>query len=211
MIARDVTPLAPQDVRLETPRLVMEPIGPGPEDLELTRALLTDPEVTRYVMDPLAPEAVATEHALCSRRGAGGRFGIWKLTVRATGAAIGSGVLLPLPIELEDTDWSLLVEDRYPDAEIEVGYLLRPMAWGRGYATEACRRLLQFGFERTALDEIVAVTDVDNVASQHVLTKCGMRAEGLRRAYRTQCPSFRMTRRDWVASGGDRLGASDDR
>ena len=103
-----------------------------------------------------------------------------------------------MPIEEDDTDWSLLQEDRYPDADIEVGYILKRSAWGNGYATEACRRLVQFAFEQTELNEIVAVTDSLNAVSQKVLRKCGLRDEGSRRAYATECPAFRISRPQWL-------------
>jgi RimJ/RimL family protein N-acetyltransferase len=66
---------------------------------------------------------------------------------------------------------------------------------GQGYATEACKRLLQFAFEETLLQEVVAVTDPENKASQKVLEKSGMVFEGTRRAYAAECPMFRLTRK----------------
>jgi ribosomal-protein-alanine N-acetyltransferase len=131
-------------------------------------------------------------------RGAGGRLGIWCVLRRETGEKLGTAILLPLPIEQDGTDWSLLQEDRYPDADIEVGYILKRSAWGNGYATEACRRLVQFAFEETKLDEIVAVTDPEHVISQRVLRKCGLRDEGLRRAYAHDIPAFRINRQQWL-------------
>ncbi|MFK7836521.1 MAG: GNAT family N-acetyltransferase [Sulfitobacter sp.] len=101
------------------------------------------------------------------------------------------------PIETDDTDWSLMVEDCYPDAEIEVGYMLLPDAWGHGFATEICARLLHFGFENTPLGEIKATTDPENAASQRVLKKCGLADQGLRRAYATECSGFGITRESW--------------
>jgi RimJ/RimL family protein N-acetyltransferase len=58
--------------------------------------------------------------------------------------------------------------------ETEVGFLLSPPHWGKGYATEAARSSLQFGFERNNLDHIVALVHPDNRASQRVIQKCGM-------------------------------------
>ena len=60
--------------------------------------------------------------------------------------------------------------------------------------------LLRFAFEETPLEEVAAVTDPDNRRSQQVLRKIGMTYEGLRPAYRTQCPGFRITRRPWLAA-----------
>ena len=119
--------------------------------------------------------------------------------VKATCEKLGSCILLPLPIEEDDTDWSLLKEGSYPDAEIEVGYLLRQSAWGKGYATEMCARLLKFAFEETELTEVVATTDHDNKRSMRVLRKCGLQDEGLRTAYAGNYPGFRITKQEWLA------------
>jgi ribosomal-protein-alanine N-acetyltransferase len=162
--------------------------------------MFTDPEVMKYVSDVSDEETVTAEMDAYLRRGAGGRIGIWCMLRRDTGEKLGTSILLPLPIEQDDTDWSLLREDSYPDGEIEVGYILRRSAWGNGYATEACRRLVQFAFEETELDEIVAVTDPENAVSQKVLRKCGLRDEGSRRAYAADVPAFRISRQQWLES-----------
>jgi ribosomal-protein-alanine N-acetyltransferase len=58
--------------------------------------------------------------------------------------------------------------------ETEVGFLLSPPHWGKGYATEAARASLQFGFERFDLDHIIALVHPENLASRRVIQKCGM-------------------------------------
>jgi ribosomal-protein-alanine N-acetyltransferase len=58
--------------------------------------------------------------------------------------------------------------------ETEVGYLLSPLHWGKGYATEAANASLQFGFEHFAFDHIIALVHPGNLASRNVLQKCGM-------------------------------------
>jgi ribosomal-protein-alanine N-acetyltransferase len=184
------------NLELETDRLLLRPLAQG--DWDLTLEMFTDPEVMKFVADVRIEEALAAEMKAFIRRGAGGRVGVWCVLQRETGEKLGTAVLLPLPIEESDTDWSLLQEDRYPDADIEVGYMLRRSVWGKGYATEACRRLVQFAFEETELDEIVAVTDPRNAVSQKVLRKCGLRDEDLRRAYADECSAFRMSRQQWM-------------
>jgi [ribosomal protein S5]-alanine N-acetyltransferase len=59
-----------------------------------------------------------------------------------------------------------------------IGYILSREHWGQGYATEAARALLLFGFERCGLHRIWATCDTRNTASAHVLEKIGMRREG---------------------------------
>jgi RimJ/RimL family protein N-acetyltransferase len=58
---------------------------------------------------------------------------------------------------------------------VEVGWRLAHAFWGRGYATEAARAALAYGFEQLALDEIVSLTVPANQRSRHVMEKLGMR------------------------------------
>lgn len=114
------------------------------------------------------------------RRCAGGGIGIWAIEMERE---VGTVFLLPLPVDEPDTNWQLIDGDALPDAEIELGFILRRSAWRRGIATEAARRLIQFAFEQTAIKELVAVTDADNLAAKNVLLKCGFTDQGMRRAY----------------------------
>ena len=62
--------------------------------------------------------------------------------------------------------------------EGDIGYELSPRHWGHGYATEAARAMVQFGFTELRLHRICAWCIADNVASTRVLEKLGMRLEG---------------------------------
>lgn len=181
---------------LQSERLLLRPLAETDLDMELE--LLTDHAVTRYVCEDVTAEQVHQWLPVMTRRCAGGSIGIWCIVDQAADEKLGHAVLLPMPIDATDTDWRLVQGDQVPDGEIEVGYLFKQTAWGKGYATETCKRLLKFGFEDAHLDEIVAVTHPDNAASQNVLRKCGMIDEGMRRAYASQCPGFRLTRKQWL-------------
>ena len=63
--------------------------------------------------------------------------------------------------------------------EIELGYLLAKKFWGKGFATEATRACLQYGFEKLKFIETIAITDLENVASQKVLEKIGFTKRGI--------------------------------
>jgi len=183
---------------LETARLRLRPLTEGDVDLGLD--LLTDPAVTKYAGRTYTRDEVAEQMPTVVRRCAGGAIGIWCVTDRATGEKLGTAILLPLPVDEDDTNWDLVRGEQMPDAEIEIGYMFKPSAWGKGYATEACARLLRFAFEETTLDEVVAVTAPENAASQNVLRKCGLVHEGTRKAYAYPCPGFRITRKAWLAN-----------
>ncbi|KAA3633549.1 MAG: N-acetyltransferase [Proteobacteria bacterium] len=187
----------PMKLNLETPRLALIPLTAG--DLDLAIELFTDEAVTRYVGDVKSRADIEREMTDYVRRGAGGCIGIWCIQRREDGEKLGTAVLLPMPVDKEDTDWSLVVPDRFPDADVEIGYLLKRAAWGMGYATEAAARLLRFAFEETPLDRVVAVTDPDNHASRRVLRKIGLRDAGERLAYGTTCAAFSLTRTQWRA------------
>ena len=80
---------------------------------------------------------------------------------------------------------------------VEVGYRMPQSSWGQGYATEAARAAISYGFDVGNLDEITAVTHPDNAASQHVLNKCGLRRDGtLNYNGRGEIPFFRLARSD---------------
>ena len=63
------------------------------------------------------------------------------------------------------------------------GYRLLPDAWGRGFATEGARALLNHGFQTLGLYRIIGLTHPDNAASQRVLQKAGLRDAGWGRYY----------------------------
>lgn len=74
---------------------------------------------------------------------------------------------------------------KHPNGQVDLGYRLLRKYWARGYASEAARLSLQHGFERLHLEEIIARTHAENVASIRVALKLGMqfwkkeRVEGL--------------------------------
>jgi RimJ/RimL family protein N-acetyltransferase len=90
-------------------------------------------------------------------------FALWAVELAATGETIGRAGLN----HLED------------GPEIEVGYAFLRPCWGRGYATEAARASITFGFEELRIERIVAVTLPDNRASRRVMEKCGLACVGV--------------------------------
>ena len=60
----------------------------------------------------------------------------------------------------------------------ELGYIFAHSHWGRGYATEAARAVLRYGFTELDLHRIYATCRPANIASWRVMEKLGMRREG---------------------------------
>ena len=135
---------------IETERLVIREVEP--QEREAMLELFSDPGNERVDADA-PPQQV--------RRWAYGvPWGVWE---RESGELIG--------------DCSLHF-DKGMDAW-ELSYGFRRDRWGRGYATEAARACVDYGFERMGVPRIVADVDPSNVASVRVLEKCGFVRAGM--------------------------------
>ena len=78
--------------------------------------------------------------------------------------------------------------------EVEVGYRFLRNHWGNGYATEAARASIRFGFEELELERIVAVTMPTNRASRRVMEKCGLAFVGVMQVYGTAQVKYALSR-----------------
>ena len=145
--------------KIDTERLVMR--GWRESDLGPWAEMNADPEVRRY-LGPLLTFEQASAWALnyqddLDHYG----FGFWALEVRASGEFIGFTGLRS-------------VDDGMPFTGIELAWRLARPAWGHGYATEAGRAALRYGFGTLGHPEIVAVTMARNLRSQAVMRRIGM-------------------------------------
>lgn len=145
---------------VETARLVLRPLERG--DTEAYAAMRGDPEVWRWLPggSATAPEAAAAAGDRVTQFAAHWRqrgYGIWGVFERS-GALVGHCGLN----HLEQFD------------EVEVLYAFARRAWGQGYATEAARAAVDFGFGPAGLGRIIGLVHPDNRASQRVLEKLGM-------------------------------------
>ena len=177
-------------------RLMLTPYST--DELDIATAVFTDPEVMRYTGGAWSEDDIRASMDNWTRRGGNGCVGIWCIKLRDTREKLGSVALLPIPVEEKHTDYSLVVPGTMPDGDIEVGYFLKRSAWGNGYATEACRRIVRFAFEDSPLTEIVATFDRGNSASQRVLEKVGFMNRGSRRCYGDDGVDYRISREDWL-------------
>jgi len=132
------------------------------DDREPFAALNADPETMRYF--PAPPSRVESDalaeraHRQIEAEG----WGLWAVEV-AGGASFIGFVGLARPG----------FEEHFTPA-VEVGWRLAREHWGRGYATEAGRAAVAFGFEELGLDEIVSFTSRLNEPSWRVMVRLGM-------------------------------------
>lgn len=143
---------------LETARLILR-------EMELTDApfffeLNSDSEVTKYTGDGAFKDLKESEDKICyvqdqyKKNG----YGRWVVIEKETGNPIG---------------WCGL---KYHDDEgfVDLGYRFMQKYWGKGYATEAAKPCIDYGFNILNLDHIIGRTMNENSGSINVLKKIGM-------------------------------------
>jgi RimJ/RimL family protein N-acetyltransferase len=166
---------------LESERLSYRPIAR--DDLPWLIQMRTPETVARYLGGSKwqNPEALAKRMEFYLECYDKLGFGIWVMSIKATGELIGTSGLQPL----EDT------------GEIEVGYNMSERFWGQGYGMECAAYWLRFGFEKGGLDRIVAVAHPDNTASWRIMEKCGMTFEKREEHYGVECVCYAISKDDF--------------
>jgi RimJ/RimL family protein N-acetyltransferase len=148
---------------LETERLILRRFTDA--DVDALVLLDSDPEVTRYLTRvPPDREKVASETIPRVMRyyDEHPQFGTWATIERASGEFIG---------------WFHLRPPHHGgrDDEPELGYRFRRAAWGKGYATEGGRALVDRAFTELGARRVFALTMAVNAGSRRVMEKVGLR------------------------------------
>jgi RimJ/RimL family protein N-acetyltransferase len=140
---------------IETARLLLRPIEPA--DLDALTALHADPEVTRFIR-PLSRSAARARIQLAEREWEERGYGLVAVLDRESGEFLGRAGLKHWP-EFDET---------------ELGWALRRDAWGNGYATEAARACLEWGFAEFDMPYLTAMISPDNTRSVRVAERLGL-------------------------------------
>ena len=191
-MARDEGLLAgAMDIFLETPRLTLRRLTL--DDAEALYQLDSDPEVMRYlsggpgtplemIRDDILPRFIRSfDHARWA--------GAWAIEERDSGEFAGWLSLRPS-------------DDLARGAEL--GYRLRRESWGRGFATEAAKALLDCAFAEHGLTRVFGTTYEHNLGSRRVMEKLGMRhTRSFRFAAETAPPPATFAAADGPAWDGD--------
>ena len=159
-------------MELVTERLIIRDWRPL-YDAQQAFDIYGDPRVTDWLQSDVDRSIQTTQMRLerYCERGTNG-LGIWAVVEKAIDRAIGSLLLVSLPNN-----------DKTDSGKIEIGWHFRPASWGSGYATEAARSVLNYGFQTLKLPSICAVTTPDNIRSQRVMARLGMKALGVTNNY----------------------------
>ena len=171
--------LHPQE--LQTNRLLLRPFSES--DAEGLAHVLSDGETARFIGGP-KPRDEARESATRMRDSFAHRgWGTLAVVLPGTGTCIGYCGVRPLPCT--------------PD--VEIAFALERSCWGKGFATEAAAAVLDAAFVCLKFESVVGTVYPDNVASQRVLAKLGLKFE--RKVFgfwpRDEAWLFRVHRNDW--------------
>lgn len=183
-------------MRIETERLLLRTLDEG--DIDALVGLWTDPQVTAFLGGPRNPEELRRSFCEDLRGQAPHPHDLWPVVEKSSGDVVGHCGLLAKEV------------DGLP--EVELVYILAASAWGKGYATEIGRALMQFAFEEMGLTRLICLIMPGNEASGRVAARLGMRSEGLTarpgnrmlRVYAISSALMAMDCLEERAAGGDR-------
>ena len=141
-------------------------------DLAEEMAQQQDPEVVRYIREPMSnEEAVAYfEQFIQPYKGEENEWLGICVEQSQSGQTVGA-----ISFRIESLEFAIF----------EVGYRFNPKYQGKGYATEAVGALIRLLFDQVTAHKVVAYCDPENTSSYRVMEKLGMQREGrLRQHYK---------------------------
>ncbi|MEG3872497.1 GNAT family N-acetyltransferase [Microcoleus sp. Z1_B5] len=166
---------------IETARLYMRQFTP--DDLNELYRIYRDAEIMKYLRGVKTREETEIAIDTMLKRWAENNFGMWALVHKIDRKMIGRCGLAFL--------------DQTP--EVELGYALDKVYWNQGLATEASFASLNYGFKILKLERIVAIARPENIASQRVIQKVGMKYEKNARYYETDVLYYSISRESYQA------------
>jgi RimJ/RimL family protein N-acetyltransferase len=151
---------------LETARLILRPFAEG-DWIGLQRAY-GDPQVMRWhgIDEPIDLATTAFSVGRMAGHFAARGYGMFAIVERESDEVVGR-----VGIMVHD-DWTA-----GPDRH-EIGWTVQRDRWGRGYAPEAARAVLDWAWNVIDVPRIISITDVDNRRSQRVMEKIGLTPRG---------------------------------
>jgi RimJ/RimL family protein N-acetyltransferase len=142
---------------LHTERLTLRPVTA--DDHAVLLAHWTAPDVRRFLFDDAALSAAEITEAIEDSTRDFGRagYGLWLIHENGCTDLVGTAGLRPLE-----------------ELGLEILYSLAPGSWGKGYATEAARAVMDHALGSLGLPEVLAEVDEGNTASIAVIERLGM-------------------------------------
>lgn len=171
---------------IETERLRLRMFRP--DDVDQMVPFYADPEVMKWMStgQPIPRERVELAIPRYIERFHENGFGVFAVELKDSDMLVGYCGIVYL--------------DNTP--EVEIGYLFGRPYWGKGYATEAATAARDFGFNVVGLPRLVGITRHENIPSQRVLQKIGLRYEKDAFYYNMDCKYFSLDRDQYERQRG---------
>lgn len=165
---------------LESKRLLIRPYEDP--DFSFMYAMNRDPEVMKYIREPVTEEAPVRERIeqMKSYRIRFPKLGTFVVALQSSGVLVGNAVIRHA--------------EYHPEREIEIGYLVAKEFWGQGLATELVARVCDYVFQELKVQEVFAFTEEGNSASNRVLEKNGFQIVGRELIYDGDLLKWRLKR-----------------
>jgi RimJ/RimL family protein N-acetyltransferase len=172
------------------------------DDLCALELLNADPVVMRHVAEPFSrPKTQDWLDGILADYSAGGGVGWWVVD-QADGDTCIGGVALKRLSEGNHAALGPLVAGADDDELMEIGWRFHERYWGRGYATETGRALVQRAFEAHGFPRVCAVALTTNTGSCRAIEKSGLRPSGDYDIGGKQARFFVLNRADYSVGGG---------
>jgi RimJ/RimL family protein N-acetyltransferase len=168
----------------ETERLIVRPIDE--RDIDEIFAMRSDSEVMRFIREPQNREESISWVKLVSSRWETEQIGFCALIEKSSNEFVGwCGIW-----QLQET------------GEFEIGYAVGRRFWGKGFATEAALKFLQYAFEKLKSEKIVAVAQPENAGSRRVMEKLGMQYDYTGEFYGRRLVHYSITKKNFQNAAG---------
>lgn len=153
--------------QLQTPRLILREWQDS--DIATFIAMNQDKQVMEFFPELWSEEKSRACVALFRKHFAENGFGFFAVELKETHEFIGFVGISQVGFEAHFTTQT--------SPAVEIGWRLCSQHFNKGYATEAAHEVLRFAFENLSLEEIVSFTVQDNLPSQNVMKKIGMKRD----------------------------------
>jgi RimJ/RimL family protein N-acetyltransferase len=128
--------------------------------------MCADRKVMEFLSEPLTPDEAKTTIRRIKDHFKKHGFGLYALEKKDTKSFIGfTGFMIPN-------------FEHYFTPCIEIGWRIKNDEWKQGYATEAAKACLNFGFKKLGFEKVYSFTSIHNLASQRVMQKIGLHNKG---------------------------------
>ena len=169
---------------LETERLVLREFAVA--DVDALFAIIGDAGTMRFYRRPFTRDETQQWIAPNRQRYRETGHGLWAVTLKSSDQFVG--------------DCGLVTQDVDGEKLVEIAYHVHRDHWNQGYATEAARACMRYGFETLEISKLISLIRPENTASRRVAEKNGLRI--VRQTIRVGWTHdvWAITREEWMSS-----------